>query len=452
MAASDDRDRSRVRGIGLPERPRVRALRRVSADLERSRGNGQGRGGLQDYFGDRAFTAPRQSASEDFSRIPDALGVPYTYWALGGIDAKKWHKAEAAGRIATDIPANHSPKFAPVIEPTLQTGTAAIVVAALAWLRTCRRGGWHRRQERTTAVTDDVWARRRDDAYHVGNDRLLFGMILGVLAFWLFAQTTLNISPTMAADLGIETSVMNIAVSITALFSGIFIVVFGGLADRVGRVKVVQCGFVLSIVGSLLVGLAPSGALAASSLMLGRICQGLSGACIMPASLALVKAYWDGAGRQRAVSLWSMGSWGGAGFAALFGGLMAENVGWRWIFFASAAVSRGRHADGARHPREQGRGRVERLQVRHRGRSDLHGRHGRAADLRDAGGEARLDERRNPGPAGGERRVRRPVLPRRNPAMPTPSWTSDSSGIGPTPGRRSRTCCSTPSRASSSWP
>jgi DHA2 family multidrug resistance protein-like MFS transporter len=164
-------------------------------------------------------------------------------------------------------------------------------------------------------------------------------MILGVLAFWLFAQTTLNISPTMAADLGVQTSVMNIAVSITALFSGIFIVVLGGLADRAGRVKVVQWGFILSIVGSLLVGLAPSGPLASASLMLGRICQGLSGACIMPASLALVKAYWEGVGRQRAVSLWSMGSWGGSGFAALFGGLMAQNVGWRWIFFASAAVS-----------------------------------------------------------------------------------------------------------------
>ena len=89
---------------------------------------------FKDYFGDRAFTASRLSASEDFSRIPDAFGVPYTYWVLGGIDAEKWHEAEAAGSLATDIPSNHSPRFAPVIEPTLQAGTAAIVVAALAWL------------------------------------------------------------------------------------------------------------------------------------------------------------------------------------------------------------------------------------------------------------------------------------------------------------------------------
>jgi len=173
----------------------------------------------------------------------------------------------------------------------------------------------------------------------VGNDRVLFGIIFGVLAFWLFAQTTLNISPVMARDLGVETSLMNIAVSITALFSGIFVVVAGSLADRFGRVKFVQMGFVLSIAGSLLVALAPAGGLAPVFLMLGRIVQGLSGAFIMSASLALVKAYWDGAARQRAISLWSIGSWGGSGFAALFGGIMAQNVGWRWIFFAAAAIS-----------------------------------------------------------------------------------------------------------------
>ena len=177
------------------------------------------------------------------------------------------------------------------------------------------------------------------EVHYKGNDRLLFGIILGVLAFWLFAQTTLNINVDMAKDLNIGTSVMNIAVSITALFSGIFIVVMGGLADKVGRVKITNIGFILSIVGSLLIAITPTGSLATPVLIGGRILQGLSAACIMPASLALVKAYWEGARRQRAISLWSIGSWGGSGFCALFGGLVAENLGWRYIFYASALLS-----------------------------------------------------------------------------------------------------------------
>jgi DHA2 family multidrug resistance protein-like MFS transporter len=178
-----------------------------------------------------------------------------------------------------------------------------------------------------------------DTIAYKGNDRLLFGIILGVLAFWLFAQTTLNINVVMAKDLRMDTAMMNIAVSITSLFSGIFIVVAGGLADRVGRLKIIRIGFVFSIIGSLLVAITPAGAMASLVLIAGRIFQGLSGACIMPASLALLKAYWEGAGRQRAISLWSIGSWGGSGFCALFGGLMAQNIGWRYIFFASALIS-----------------------------------------------------------------------------------------------------------------
>jgi len=172
-----------------------------------------------------------------------------------------------------------------------------------------------------------------------GNDKLLYGIILGVVTFWLFAQTTLNIAPDMGKDLGLDASMMNIAVAITSLFSGIFIVVMGGLADRVGRVKIVKIGFYLSILGSLLVGLAPAGTLASAFLLTGRALQGLSGACIMPASLALVKTYWVGTPRQRAVSLWSIGSWGGSGLCSLFGGLVTQNLGWRYIFFASVLVA-----------------------------------------------------------------------------------------------------------------
>ncbi|MDN0076801.1 MFS transporter [Crenobacter sp. SG2303] len=176
------------------------------------------------------------------------------------------------------------------------------------------------------------------NAPYKGNDRLLFGIIMGVIAFWLFAQTTLNIAPDMSRDLGMSANTMNSAVAITALFSGIFIVVIGGLADRVGRMKIVRIGFYLNILGSLLVGLTPTGELATPVLLVGRALQGLSAACIMPASLAVVKSYWDGAERQRAVSMWSIGSWGGSGICSLFGGLMLQNFGWRSIFFVSIAV------------------------------------------------------------------------------------------------------------------
>jgi len=50
-----------------------------------------------------------------------------------------------------------------------------------------------------------------EPASYRGDDELLFGIILGVLAVWLFAQTTLNIAPAMAADLAVATNVMKIA-------------------------------------------------------------------------------------------------------------------------------------------------------------------------------------------------------------------------------------------------
>jgi hypothetical protein len=60
--------------------------------------------------------------------------VPYVYWGIGGTDPDTYLAAEQAGRIAQDIPVNHAANFAPVIQPTLDTGTQALVLAALAWL------------------------------------------------------------------------------------------------------------------------------------------------------------------------------------------------------------------------------------------------------------------------------------------------------------------------------
>lgn len=80
---------------------------------------------LTGAFGaDRVSPRPPQMGSEDFGALPDAIGVPGVYWFFGGtplevIDAD------------APTPANHSPFFAPVIEPTLTTA----VVAAYEVLR-----------------------------------------------------------------------------------------------------------------------------------------------------------------------------------------------------------------------------------------------------------------------------------------------------------------------------
>ena len=160
------------------------------------------------------------------------------------------------------------------------------------------------------------------------NDPWLLGIVLAVINFWLFAQTLLNVIPGIQDALGIERTLGNLAVSITSLFSGIFIVVAGGLADRLGRVKIMNVGIYLSILGSLLIALTPenAGGLTAAVLLGGRVVQGLSAACIMPSTMALVKTYYEGKDRQRALSFWSIGSWGGSGFCSLFGGLMATSL------------------------------------------------------------------------------------------------------------------------------
>ncbi|MFJ7973992.1 MFS transporter [Psychrobacillus sp. NPDC096389] len=164
-----------------------------------------------------------------------------------------------------------------------------------------------------------------------GTNKMITGIVFGVLTFWLFAQAMVNVVPAIQQDLGVSMGTLNIAISLTALFSGIFIVAAGGLADKMGRKKITNFGLILSIIGSLCIVLANG----ATLLIIGRIIQGISAACIMPSTIALMKAYFEGADRQRALSFWSIGSWGGSGFCSLFGGAIATYMGWKWIFIFS---------------------------------------------------------------------------------------------------------------------
>lgn len=169
------------------------------------------------------------------------------------------------------------------------------------------------------------------ETVYKGTDKMITGIVFGVITFWLFAQAMVNVVPDVQADLGVSAGTLNIAISLTALFSGMFIVAAGGIADKIGRKKITYLGLILSVVGSLCLVLAQGAVL----LIIGRIIQGLSAACIMPSTIALMKAYFDGKDRQRALSFWSIGSWGGSGVCSFAGGAIATYMGWKWIFIFS---------------------------------------------------------------------------------------------------------------------
>ena len=71
-------------------------------------------------------------ASEDFGSFGAEWHAPSVFWFVGGTDPDLYAKAKEAGRL-NEIPANHSPRFAPVIHPTLRRASRPCRRRA-AWL------------------------------------------------------------------------------------------------------------------------------------------------------------------------------------------------------------------------------------------------------------------------------------------------------------------------------
>ncbi|MFH8346146.1 M20/M25/M40 family metallo-hydrolase [Streptomyces sp. NPDC018045] len=88
-----------------------------------------------DHFGaQRLFGYEPAAGSEDAGLLATAAGAPLYYWWLGGWEPGEFRAAMASGRLAQDIPSNHSPHFTPVKQPTLTMGVQALTVAALSHL------------------------------------------------------------------------------------------------------------------------------------------------------------------------------------------------------------------------------------------------------------------------------------------------------------------------------
>jgi EmrB/QacA subfamily drug resistance transporter len=120
----------------------------------------------------------------------------------------------------------------------------------------------------------------------------------------------------------------------TLTFAG-FLLLGGRAADLLGHRRVFVAGLLLFAGASLVGGLSSSQAM----LVGARAVQGLGGAVVAPATLAIITTTFDeGSERNRALAYWgAMGAVGGS-TGVLLGGVLTQLLGWQWILFINVPV------------------------------------------------------------------------------------------------------------------
>jgi hippurate hydrolase len=119
---------------GAPRPPEITPLDSYPMGVNDGDANARVAEAFRRHFpAERVHQTGPTSASEDFGSFGAEWHVPSVFWFVGGTDPDTYAKAKAAGEV-NKIPSNHSPFFAPVMHPTLETGVQTLVTAALAWL------------------------------------------------------------------------------------------------------------------------------------------------------------------------------------------------------------------------------------------------------------------------------------------------------------------------------
>jgi EmrB/QacA subfamily drug resistance transporter len=156
----------------------------------------------------------------------------------------------------------------------------------------------------------------------------LVAAILGSAIVFLDG-TVVNVAlPAIREDLDTGLAAQQWIVEAYLLTLGALILVGGSLGDLLGRRRVFVAGLIGFGVTSALCAMAPT----PEVLVGARALQGIAGALLVPASLALVTATFPGDERGAAIGSWT--AWTGMAFVIgpLGGGALIEFVSWRWIF------------------------------------------------------------------------------------------------------------------------
>ncbi|MEV4573971.1 MFS transporter [Nonomuraea jabiensis] len=144
--------------------------------------------------------------------------------------------------------------------------------------------------------------------------------------------------PDIGTALGFSARSVQWVVSAYAIGLGGLLLLGGRAVDRLGARRTFMLGLALYGVASLAGGLAPgSGVLIAA-----RAVQGVGGALLTPATLALIyRGFGEGPARNRALGAWGMAGSAGLAAGSLLGGVLTSALGWEWVFFVNVPLAVG---------------------------------------------------------------------------------------------------------------
>jgi hippurate hydrolase len=130
--------RAEATASGAERLPDITLMYSFPAVVNDAAGVSRTRPALETVVGEHRVVDPGLvTGSEDVGLLASAAEAPCVFWLLGGADPAEFVGAHSADEVMArmaQLPSNHSPVFAPVIEPTLTTGVAALVAAARTWL------------------------------------------------------------------------------------------------------------------------------------------------------------------------------------------------------------------------------------------------------------------------------------------------------------------------------
>jgi EmrB/QacA subfamily drug resistance transporter len=141
--------------------------------------------------------------------------------------------------------------------------------------------------------------------------------------------------PTMARDLGASVKDAQWILNAYVLMLAAFTLVGGAAADRFGRRRV----FLIGTAAFALTSIACAAAQSIELLAGARVLQGLAGALLAPASLAVIGSIYPDDQRGRAVGLWAGASSLATAAGPALGGLIVDHAHWSFIFLLNAPIA-----------------------------------------------------------------------------------------------------------------